>query len=256
MDYYGNNDWRDYLAHYGVKGMKWRKHKYLSNVNGDYQYSSVFNGIGDMSNALRKGARSRLNSTKRALRYAAFKGQLRRFGNSVYNRVTGRKGASVGNSVGNASNMVGKDVRAKVKSTRRATRLASIKGRLLKTGATLQDQIGKRYLKKAVKRRKAGDVDGYYENIRKYNNTASGKRRSKRTGHEVSEIREGATRKVVSARRNLKEGVGNKGIALKRNVANAVINSGVKSKSRQKPLKRKKTVTSGGSGVKRTRRKS
>ena len=26
-DYYGNNDWRDYLAHYGVKGMKWRKHK-------------------------------------------------------------------------------------------------------------------------------------------------------------------------------------------------------------------------------------
>ena len=28
MEYYGNNDWRDYLAHYGVKGMKWRHHKY------------------------------------------------------------------------------------------------------------------------------------------------------------------------------------------------------------------------------------
>lgn len=29
-EYYGNNDWRDYLAHYGVKGMKWhhRKHQY------------------------------------------------------------------------------------------------------------------------------------------------------------------------------------------------------------------------------------
>lgn len=28
MEYYGNNDWRDYLAlkHYGVKGMKWHKH--------------------------------------------------------------------------------------------------------------------------------------------------------------------------------------------------------------------------------------
>lgn len=27
MEYYGNNDWRDYLAHYGVKGMKWGEHK-------------------------------------------------------------------------------------------------------------------------------------------------------------------------------------------------------------------------------------
>lgn len=26
MEYYGNNDWRDYLAHYGVKGMKKGKH--------------------------------------------------------------------------------------------------------------------------------------------------------------------------------------------------------------------------------------
>lgn len=27
MEYYGNNDWRDYhLAHYGVKGMKWGRH--------------------------------------------------------------------------------------------------------------------------------------------------------------------------------------------------------------------------------------
>ena len=29
MEYYGNNDWRDYkaLQHYGVKGMMWRKRK-------------------------------------------------------------------------------------------------------------------------------------------------------------------------------------------------------------------------------------
>lgn len=26
MEYYGANDWRNYLAHYGVKGMKWDKH--------------------------------------------------------------------------------------------------------------------------------------------------------------------------------------------------------------------------------------
>ena len=39
-EYYGNNDWRDYLAHYGVKGMKWRKHKYVSNTNGDYMYNT------------------------------------------------------------------------------------------------------------------------------------------------------------------------------------------------------------------------
>ena len=26
MVYYGNNDYRDYLAHYGIKGMKWGKH--------------------------------------------------------------------------------------------------------------------------------------------------------------------------------------------------------------------------------------
>jgi hypothetical protein len=27
MDYYGDNDYRDYLAHYGKKGMKWGKKK-------------------------------------------------------------------------------------------------------------------------------------------------------------------------------------------------------------------------------------
>ena len=37
MEYYGNNDYRDYLEHYGVKGMKWGKHlfgeQFLSTVN-------------------------------------------------------------------------------------------------------------------------------------------------------------------------------------------------------------------------------
>lgn len=40
-EYYGNNDWRDYLAlkHYGVKGMKWgkrKKYKYEAGTIGSY----------------------------------------------------------------------------------------------------------------------------------------------------------------------------------------------------------------------------
>lgn len=40
MTFYGNNDWRDYLAHYGVKGMKWDEHKYTGVVNGEYVYGN------------------------------------------------------------------------------------------------------------------------------------------------------------------------------------------------------------------------
>lgn len=38
MEYFGNNDYRDYLAHSGVKGMRWKKHKYTGIVNGSYVY--------------------------------------------------------------------------------------------------------------------------------------------------------------------------------------------------------------------------
>lgn len=31
---YGNNDYRNYLAHYGVKGMKWGHHKNESTIGG------------------------------------------------------------------------------------------------------------------------------------------------------------------------------------------------------------------------------
>lgn len=33
--YYGNNDYRDYLAHHGVKGMKWGKHLF-GRITGSY----------------------------------------------------------------------------------------------------------------------------------------------------------------------------------------------------------------------------
>lgn len=29
-EYYGSNDYRDYLSHYGVKGMKWKNHRYVT----------------------------------------------------------------------------------------------------------------------------------------------------------------------------------------------------------------------------------
>lgn len=45
MEYYGNNDWRDYLAHYGKKGMTWGKHKYTGIVNGEYIYGTERVGI-------------------------------------------------------------------------------------------------------------------------------------------------------------------------------------------------------------------
>ena len=44
MEYYGHNDYRDYLAHSGVKGMRWKKHKYTGIINGTYMYDAVSGG--------------------------------------------------------------------------------------------------------------------------------------------------------------------------------------------------------------------
>lgn len=44
MDYYGNNDWRDYLAHYGVKGMKWKNHKYVNGLKDFIDYKITGHG--------------------------------------------------------------------------------------------------------------------------------------------------------------------------------------------------------------------
>lgn len=51
MDYYGNNDWRDYLAHYGVKGMKWRHHKY-KDENGSINSSTYEYNVGRITGRL------------------------------------------------------------------------------------------------------------------------------------------------------------------------------------------------------------
>ena len=57
MDYYGNNDWRDYLAHYGVKGMKWKNHKYLKKIGDWYDYNIT--GQGYLRDADKWGKRAR-----------------------------------------------------------------------------------------------------------------------------------------------------------------------------------------------------
>lgn len=46
MEYYGANDWRNYLAHYGVKGMKWDKH---------LKAKSELNTVGLKTTGLKKG---------------------------------------------------------------------------------------------------------------------------------------------------------------------------------------------------------
>lgn len=62
MEYYGNNDYRDYLAHYGVKGMEWGKHKFLKkNVRSFRRGVAVYN---DMPRA----QFSLLNKTKKKLK--------------------------------------------------------------------------------------------------------------------------------------------------------------------------------------------
>lgn len=214
-DYYGNNDWRDYLAHYGVKGMKWRKHKYTSNVNGEYQYSSVFNRLGEAADSLRKQGKSSVKSTRRALRRANVEGRLQRLGYNV------TKGAQ-----------------SKASSVKKAV-------------SRKLDNKGNNYLSAAKRARDGGDVDSYYRFIRGYNQTIGGKRHKKRTGSEVREVKDGVNTKRINALRNVKVGVGDKVTGAKQRITSAKIAGGIQGRSSSKPLKRKKKVASGGTGVNR-----
>lgn len=51
MIIYGGNDYRDYLAHYGIKGMKWKNHQYAGIVNGEYVYNNIATGMTGRSKA-------------------------------------------------------------------------------------------------------------------------------------------------------------------------------------------------------------
>lgn len=65
MEYYGNNDWRDYLAHYGVKGMKWRNHKYAKKIGDWYDYNITGQGYlrdADAYNKLSRDSSARARS--------------------------------------------------------------------------------------------------------------------------------------------------------------------------------------------------
>ena len=58
MIYYGGNDYRDYIAHYGVKGMKWGKHLFdlYDNLSGG-RLTTIIN-TRQTANQLRKDART------------------------------------------------------------------------------------------------------------------------------------------------------------------------------------------------------
>lgn len=61
MEYYGNNDYRDYLAHYGKKGMKWGKKKkpgILEKLADEKRYERAKN------NMLKAGTQFAINSNK------------------------------------------------------------------------------------------------------------------------------------------------------------------------------------------------
>lgn len=39
--FYGKNDYRNYLMHYGVPGMRWRRHKYTGSGSEDFNYTTL-----------------------------------------------------------------------------------------------------------------------------------------------------------------------------------------------------------------------
>lgn len=65
--YYGNNDYRDYIAHYGVKGMKWKDHLYRAiDAAGNYVYDTASKIGRAVGNATGYTAKSKMNYHKSA----------------------------------------------------------------------------------------------------------------------------------------------------------------------------------------------
>jgi hypothetical protein len=55
MEYYGNNDWRDYhLAHFGVKGMKWGRHDKARTHWWENAGRTIGNGIGSVAGIFKR----------------------------------------------------------------------------------------------------------------------------------------------------------------------------------------------------------
>ena len=88
MDYYGDNDWRDYhLAHYGKKGMKWGKKKTIQDKMYEQESADRREWLHSMAKS-RKAMQREINKDNPAARQrqklsnaAYMRGETRRFKN-------------------------------------------------------------------------------------------------------------------------------------------------------------------------------
>lgn len=134
MEYYGNNDYRDYLAHHGVKGMKWGKHLF-GLLGGNYR--DQYKSYSSQASALRKSLGSANKVASNASSYASSK---QKSYESAVNKANYLRGVS--KTLSNTSNRY-----STAASENRSNRKAAFRTKLIekgKTSKTLENEIDRR----------------------------------------------------------------------------------------------------------------